>query len=128
MTNSEARKREAARCDMGCQPDWHHDECAIYLPAAHPDPTPGNVPYDHKTPAEVVYDFAVIRGDLSEQYARDQLAGWIERLVTARVAEAVEQERAARLALVAKIEALADSWTCAPTLAADLRALLTADD
>ena len=19
-------------CDMGCQPDWHHDECAIYLP------------------------------------------------------------------------------------------------
>lgn len=18
-------------CDMGCQPDWHHDDCAIYL-------------------------------------------------------------------------------------------------
>lgn len=39
----------------------------------------GDAPYDHKTPAEVVHDFAVVRGDLSEQYARDQLAEWIER-------------------------------------------------
>jgi hypothetical protein len=39
----------------------------------------GDLPYDSKTPAEVVHDFAVIRGDLSEQYARDQLANWIER-------------------------------------------------
>lgn len=26
---------------MGCQPDWHHDECAIYLPAA-PDTGEGD--------------------------------------------------------------------------------------
>lgn len=45
----------------------------------------GDWPYDHRTPAEVVHDFAVVRGDLSEQYARDQLSEWIERLARERV-------------------------------------------
>ena len=39
----------------------------------------GDSPYDSKTPAEVIHDYVMVRGDLSEQYARDQLAGWIER-------------------------------------------------
>ncbi len=39
----------------------------------------GDMPYDSKTPAEVVNDYVLIRGDLSTQHARDQLARWIER-------------------------------------------------
>lgn len=30
--------------------------------------------YDNRTIAEIIYDYAIIRGDLSEPYARDQLA------------------------------------------------------
>lgn len=41
----------------------------------------GDIPYDHKSVAEVVHDFAVVRGDLSEQYARDQLVSWINRMI-----------------------------------------------
>jgi hypothetical protein len=42
--------------------------------------------YDSKTIAQVIYDFAVIRGDLSERYARDQLVRIIEdRIAAARV-------------------------------------------
>lgn len=40
-------------------------------------------PYDDKTIAEIVHDYAVIRGDLSEQYARDQLVTIIERRIAA---------------------------------------------
>jgi hypothetical protein len=27
-------------CDMGCQPDWHHDDCAIYIKVVTPTPNP----------------------------------------------------------------------------------------
>lgn len=32
----------------------------------------------HKTPAEIVYEFVCIRGDLSERYAQDHLARIIQ--------------------------------------------------
>lgn len=32
----------------------------------------GEMPYDKRAVADVIYDYAVIRGDLTEQYARDQ--------------------------------------------------------
>lgn len=60
----------------------------------------GDSPYDTKTPAEVVHDYAVVRGDLSAQYARDQLAGWIERY-------AVQRSTVTRAAIVDKIEEMA---------------------
>lgn len=57
--------------------------------------------------------------------ARDLAEGFLASdWLAARVAEAVDRERAA---WATKIEALADSWTCAPTLAADLRSLLPVD-
>lgn len=34
-------------------------------------------PYAGKSWAEIIHDYAVIRGDLSEQYARDQLVNLI---------------------------------------------------
>lgn len=34
--------------------------------------------YAHMSAAEIVHDYAITRGDLSEQYARDQLARIIE--------------------------------------------------
>lgn len=40
--------------------------------------------YDGKTVAEIVHDFAVVRGDLGEQYARDQLV----RIIEWRIAQA----------------------------------------
>lgn len=51
----------------------------------------GEWPYDSKAPAEVVHDYAVIRGDLSEQYARDQLAEWIERYAAHSAAAALTE-------------------------------------
>ena len=39
----------------------------------------GDLPYDRRSVGEMVHDFAVVRGDLSEQYARDQLVKAIER-------------------------------------------------
>lgn len=50
----------------------------------------GDVPYDSKTPAEVVHDYAVVRGDLCDQYARDQLADWIKRYGREKAREALE--------------------------------------
>lgn len=166
--------REAGRCDMGCQPDWHHDECAIYLPAAQPDPTPepDATVSDPVALTDAERDALEVGAGLfgwaTTEQATAQLAGVVQRIVAARVAEAVEQERAeaceletlwgaalerailaerrlaARLALVAKIEALADQHEAvmdlvvpAPNLGErdsgrrlvrQLRALLTADD
>jgi hypothetical protein len=39
----------------------------------------GEMAYDSKTPREVVDDYVLVRGDLVEEYAREQLAVWIER-------------------------------------------------
>lgn len=50
-----------------------------HLVARAQTPEPG--PYDDKTIAEIVHDYAVIRGDLSEQYARDQLVHLIEQRI-----------------------------------------------
>lgn len=41
----------------------------------------GHTAYDHMPVAMMVHDFAVTRGDLSEQYARDQLSNAIERKI-----------------------------------------------
>jgi hypothetical protein len=51
----------------------------------------GEMPYDRKTVAEVVHDYAVVRGDPSEQYARDQLVLWIERYAQEMQAQALEE-------------------------------------
>lgn len=51
----------------------------------------GDSPYDTKTPAEVVHDYAVTRGDLCEEYAREQLSGWIERYAAHRASEALDE-------------------------------------
>lgn len=50
----------------------------------------GDVPYDHRTPEQIVHDYAVVRGDLSEQYARDQLAAQWRRHVAAAWDEGYE--------------------------------------
>lgn len=34
------------------------------------------------TPRQVVDDYVLVRGDLTEEYAREQLADWIERYAT----------------------------------------------
>lgn len=52
---------------------------------------------------EVIYDYAVTRGDLTEQYARDQLA----RVFHTREAAA---EQRGRDAVLADVEALKDEW------------------
>lgn len=39
----------------------------------------GDYPYDESSIVDMVFDFAVIRGDLSRAYARAQLAKAIER-------------------------------------------------
>lgn len=97
-------------------------------------------PYDSLTIAEIIHDYAVVRGDLTEQYARDQLAQIIERRLAEkdaeieRLRESLEtqgdvsqkwQQRAneARAALAdvtrerddlrARVEALADEWQTA---------------
>jgi hypothetical protein len=51
----------------------------------------GEMPYDGKTPREVVDDYVLIRGDLVAEYAREQLATWIERYATHRESEAAEK-------------------------------------
>lgn len=52
-------------------------------------------PYDDMTIAEIIHDYAVIRGDLTEQYARDQLVKIInERIEAARVTGVHESEAA----------------------------------
>lgn len=48
----------------------------------------GDMPYDSKTPAEVVDDYVLARGDLADPQARAQLAAWIERYADARAASA----------------------------------------
>lgn len=58
--------------------------------------------YQGKTMAEVIHDYAVIRGDLSEQYARDQLV----RIIEEREAPLIERVRVAEAAL-ARVEAVA---------------------
>jgi hypothetical protein len=58
---------------------------ALPVPSAQDvAPTPevlawGWSPYDTLTPAEVVHDYVAVRGDLVAEYARAQLASWIER-------------------------------------------------
>lgn len=49
-------------------------------------------PYDDKSVAEIVHEFAVVRGDLSEQYARDQLTAVIERRIE-RLTDMLRLER-----------------------------------
>jgi hypothetical protein len=44
--------------------------------------------YDTATIAEIIYDYAVVRGDLSEPYARDQLVSIIKKRHDADLAEA----------------------------------------
>jgi hypothetical protein len=54
------------------------------------------MPYDGKTPREVIDDYVLVRGDLSAEYARQQLATWIDRYAAAERARA----QAEALALV----------------------------
>lgn len=42
-------------------------------------------PYDDMSIAEIVHDYVVVRGDLSEQYARDQLVSIIEKRIARRL-------------------------------------------
>jgi hypothetical protein len=79
----------------------------------------GDIPYDSKTPAQVVHDYAVIRGDLSEQYARDQLSGWIERYAQHAVATRLARVEAFCVALEAEDDYVR-SWKCARQLRAAL--------
>lgn len=46
--------------------------------------------YDRMTIAEIVHDYAVVRGDLSEQYARDQLVSIIEARIRAAEDDAAQ--------------------------------------
>lgn len=66
MSTDETRETHMP-CDMGCQPDWHRDDCAIYLPAStevqwgvrvtadDPDYTPsGDIRMSNRSVAETV--------------------------------------------------------------------------
>lgn len=44
-----------SRCDMGCQPDWHKDDCAIYLPEPSA-PQPADRQRDHEAGHPSGYD------------------------------------------------------------------------
>ena len=51
-------------CDMGCQPDWHRDDCAIYLSAPQTSPGgPGSAPRAEESSSDV-RDGARSAGDL----------------------------------------------------------------
>lgn len=52
----------------------------------------GEMPYDGRPVAEVIHEYVVVRGDLCEQYARDQLTNWIERYV-AELVRSAETDR-----------------------------------
>lgn len=58
----------------------------------------GESPYDGKTPREVVDDYALVRGDLVAEYAREQLARWIERYAAHYAAEHSRWQRFKRWA------------------------------
>lgn len=51
----------------------------------------GDLPYDRLTISQIVHDYVVTRGDLSEQYARDQLTRVIERHIAHAVDEVSER-------------------------------------
>jgi hypothetical protein len=69
----------------------------------------GEMPYDGKTPREVIDDYVLIRGDLEAEYARAQLASWIDRYAAARLASESRELAEARERLAA-CERLADQW------------------
>lgn len=49
--------------------------------------------YDGNTIRDIIHDFAVVRGDLSQQYARDQLAQIIEDRLTLVYSKGQHEER-----------------------------------
>lgn len=49
--------------------------------------------HDGKSIAEIIYEYGAVRGDLSEQYARDQLVSIIEGRIAELFAPLIEQAR-----------------------------------
>lgn len=77
--------------------------------------------YAGKSIAEIVHDYAVVRGDLVEQYARDQLIGILED----RQGRAVEAFRAAA---IAELNAVTPAdWVLAGHHAGQVAARIVAD-